>query len=536
VLAFPLFAQKKYKIVLETDQAHFFKNLPSDSLLLIQKIEELKKNFYQKGFLEAKLNACIFGDGKANIDFFVGKKYTWGLLKKGNLPDKIAQKIGFSEKKMRKKDFNWYEIEAIFTKILAFSQNTGYPFAEVFLDSLQLKEQKFAAQIHYKSNEQVRFDSLMLYGKLNIKPKFLKNYLRLSYQTTFSQAQLDQAEEMLKNLSFLKFIKKPTVFFLYNRAYWQLFLDKKNSNEADGIIGFLPNPQDNSFLITGQAQLKLDNLFASAKSLQLNWQRLRPESQLLDLSYQHPAFLATPLDVSFTLNLNKQDSSFLNISQLVEIIYRFKKSKLGFFYQNKESNTSDTVFRSQENIPKIHSFSWQNYGIFFEIKQFDAIFQPQKGWFAKFSVALGNKKLTLQNFSQHEYSTHLQKYFRTGKNSTFLIDFQAKILNSEQLFINEFYQLGGFRRLRGFNENSFFVSRYMLLSEEFRLYFAQNSSLFAFVDHAFFFSQQATGFGAGMSFQTQNGIFRFMYALGSSQNQVLSLQNSKIHFGLTGRF
>ena len=45
-----------------------------------------------------------------------------------------------------------------------------------------------------------------------------------------------------------------------------------------------------------------------------------------------------------------------------------------------------------------------------------------------------------------------------------------------------------------------------------------------------------TGLGAGLSFRTGAGQFQFVYALGRSQQQRLSLSAGKIHFGITSRF
>jgi len=40
----------------------------------------------------------------------------------------------------------------------------------------------------------------------------------------------------------------------------------------------------------------------------------------------------------------------------------------------------------------------------------------------------------------------------------------------------------------------------------------------------------------GLNLETGNGIFRFVYAVGKAQEQPLSLQFSKIHFGYIVQF
>ena len=44
------------------------------------------------------------------------------------------------------------------------------------------------------------------------------------------------------------------------------------------------------------------------------------------------------------------------------------------------------------------------------------------------------------------------------------------------------------------------------------------------------------GIGAGINFETKAGIFGLNYALGSQNNNPLSIKNAKIHFGYVNYF
>ena len=116
-------------------------------------------------------------------------------------------------------------------------------------------------------------------------------------------------------------------------------------------------------------------------------------------------------------------------------------------------------------------------------------------------------------------------------------------IQNENLFLNEFYRIGGLKSIRGFNEKNFFAKQFGYLNFEQRLFFDQNSYLILFadvgvvenpynvpeIDHPF-------SFGTGINLDTDGGLFSFVLALGKSNTQPLSFSYSRIHFGYLARF
>jgi hemolysin activation/secretion protein len=119
----------------------------------------------------------------------------------------------------------------------------------------------------------------------------------------------------------------------------------------------------------------------------------------------------------------------------------------------------------------------------------------------------------------------------------------AKLYNNN-LFLNDLFRLGGLKTLRGFNQNFFFASEYLLFKIEPRVYFSSDSFIFVFYDQAFIGQEvnntkskdHPMGFGAGISLNVNNGIINLAYALGSSKNQQVEPKLSKFHFGYVAKF
>jgi len=115
---------------------------------------------------------------------------------------------------------------------------------------------------------------------------------------------------------------------------------------------------------------------------------------------------------------------------------------------------------------------------------------------------------------------------------------------SPNVFRNELFQIGGYKLLRGFDEESIFCSAYGVASAEYRYLLSRNSYLFSFVDFGIANnnSQQAKtnnnflGAGLGMAFETKAGIFNISYAAGKRDDQKFNLRQSKINLGYVNYF
>ena len=96
---------------------------------------------------------------------------------------------------------------------------------------------------------------------------------------------------------------------------------------------------------------------------------------------------------------------------------------------------------------------------------------------------------------------------------------------------------------RGFLEEELLATFRSTLTIEPRFILDQNSYLFAFFDQSWYERNVSSylhdapfGFGAGISFGTNIGIFSLTYALGRQQNNPIQFRDSKIHFGYVAYF
>ncbi|TAH19368.1 MAG: hypothetical protein EAZ08_09365 [Cytophagales bacterium] len=567
-----VYAQKYTLKVHTTDQAILSKlkiqTLFSDSLAIYTSMNQLLKELKAEAYLTASIDSVYFLKNQCNAVLAIGRQYKWLQLSAGNIDDLLLEKIGLKKTIFKNKIIEYQHFIDIQKNILTYLENNGYPFAQVKLDSISLINNQLAASLNYSKGTFIRFDSLLVEGEGKIKTSFLKNYLQIRQNEPFSQQKVREIERMLRTLPYLKLKKPLEIIFEYDRAFLLITLEKVKSSQFDGIVGVLPNQEQKSkVLITGQVNLKLTNLFNSGKRLHLEWQSLRASSQLFNFEYVHPQLLKMRFDVGAKLNFLKEDTSFFNLSRSIKFAYQLDDIQRVFFFANYQTSsvtditaTQAAVGQEQNRFVRFANTNLLTYGIGYELNSLNDFFKPLKGWQFKIEVGTGNKKIIPRlgqnplsdtvfrsialNSVQWTINSQLQKFFKIGRNATFLLKSMGGIVFNNQLFMNELQRLGGLNTIRGFNENAFYASQYIINTAEARLYFEESSYLFSFADFAVLsyqiptqtYSDKPFGVGAGISFTTKGGTFNFAYAMGSADFQQLAVSQAKVHFGYVSRF
>ena len=590
-------------------QNSFEKKLPNlrvpKQIKSLSELNELTTNLLQNLHNEGYWNAKILpfdidslntsqnkSSSKKKIELIIdlGKQAFWKELSTKSLPSLIQKNVidDFERKDFLKKivknnetvPVKSQDIKKLQEAILKYAENNGYPMARTSLDSAEIIETEkrlyFSANLSYQSGALIQFDSVIIDGDAKIKKDFLMNYIHIQQGQLYQENTVKNAIRLLKTMPYLKLNGKPNVEFRYDRAYLRLPLKRVKSSQFDGVIGFLPksqaggasgssqNSSGSNLLLTGQVKLHLVNPFGAGKTIAFEWQRIRPESQTLFANYQHPNFLKTNLEFGGAFNFIKEDSTFSIVERRANIAYPSAKfGKIGFF-TSLLTTTRTGVIRNADtaNVPTADS-RFFHYGISHSYNTLDDIYFPRKGFQITTEISTGNKTFTdslsrsrisdTQNNSttndfkspQVKLITEVNLFFKVNKLSSVRLRGQIQFVESKNLFLNELLRVGGLQNLRGFDPNSFFVSRYGLLGAEWRFYFEERSYLMAFAEQAVVRAQTRrnemyidlpTSAGAGSSFATKTGVFYFVYAMGNSKTQAISVINSKIHFGLVSQF
>ncbi len=555
-------AQKTYKLELHlsVDNPSLLKSLHiansyPDTVTLFHELDRIVSVAQFKGYLLAETLDIKWDNNTLQATLKLNELFKLVKLKNANIDEVILRQAGYRDKLFTDVAYNPFQLETLFKNILRVYENTGYPFAVVSLDSISIRKEQITAQLLAVPNPYFVLDSLQIVGDAKVSNTFLQSYLNLKEDAAYNEAAVRNISNRIQELPFLSSAKTPEVNFVSDEARITLFLKKKNSNQFDGILGFAPNSENGKVQITGDVKLKLQNVFRRAERIDFNFKGLPKQSRELGLAVNIPNLFKSPLGLDISFELFKQDTSYQNVNKRLGFNYTFSgNNTLRFFIDSRSSSLiSVDPYKNATQLPAFADINTTLYGLGITREKLDYRFNPSKGYSVRLDASVGNKQIkrnsglpailydtiTLRS-SQYRIESYADFFIPSGKRSVFTVANQTGILFGENLFKNELYRIGGFRTLRGFDEQSILANQYTIFNAEYRYLLERNSFLFAFINQGVVnlktrkenIKDKPVGFGAGINFETKAGIVSLSYALGKQQNNTVNLQRGKIHFGI----
>ena len=564
--------EKKFTLSVNiTDNPTFSKNLkikPSyaDKDEANEEVNNIVSSFRSAGYLLADVDSVICDTVSCKASIHSGTKYKWAKLKKGNLDDDALASTGFNERMYAGIVFTPREVSKLMDRILVYYENNGYPFARVKLDSVSIQDNAISSQIKVSKQRIIRMDSVVVVGNVNIHKKYLYRYLHIKEGSLYNEQQIKQIEKRIKQLPFLTQKQQQLVRITDKNTKLILFLDKKNANQTDGIIGLQPQPTGKTVL-TGNVNLKLYNsIFRNGELFSLAWQRLQYQTQNFNANLVYPYLFNTPLGIDYALTIYKRDTTYISVQNNIGIQYLFNGlNYLKVFFKQSTSNLLSTSgLLGATVLPDYADVSTNAYGASFFYEKLNYKYNPRSGISVNVIASIGtrqvkeNAQLNPELYkgiklysSQYQVDASLAYYIPIFKYSTIKMALQGGTINSPQLFTNELYRIGGLKSIPGINEQSIYASSYGIGTVEYHFLFEQNSAFLLFGNYGWYqnasynFNLNNPGlanqdmpysFGAGVLFQTKAGVFQFNYAIGHQYDNPISLRAGKINFGLVNTF
>jgi outer membrane protein assembly factor BamA len=546
---------KKEGLIISTN-----KNIHETALEKTKVLQQQLFKLNENGYLSASLDS-LHQDSLVTTAFIhIGPQYKWAYLKGGNVGEEVLNLIGYREKLYRDHPFSLREVRRLQEKVLNHYENTGYPFASIKLDSIEIIENKFHAVLAVTKNKMIKIDSIIIRGNAKITPVYLFSYLSIKPGSIYNEALIGKISTRLKELPFLKEIKPLNVVFTEKETKLILYLEDKKANQFDGIIGFLPKSDNSSQLvITGEAKLKLLSSFGRGEQIDLNWRKIGLNTQDLKARFAYPFLFSSPFGIEMNLTLYKKDTLFVDLFRSAGIQYLMQGGNyLKLFINNKQSTLLSTFGLERVNaLPPYADVSATMYGLGIKQEKVDYRLNPRKGFSLEANASTGNKTITKQNkipdylyqnvqlnVTQYTIDYGVETYLPISDRMVLNTGFKGAHLISQSIFQNELYRFGGIKTLRGFDEESIFASSYSILKVEYRYILETNAYLFGFWNGAFYqnrsigksITDRPYGFGTGITFETKLGIFSVTYALGKQFDNPIYFKSGKIHFGIVNYF
>lgn len=531
-----------------------------------------------KGFVSASVDSVRYDSTTAIIKLYTGQLYKWGSVTANDEAKKWLRQVGWDEPVFNNKILDYGKVSALQERMLNYFENNGYPFAKIFLDSLILNGDNVDGHIKIITGPLYRVDSIKVTGNAKISTDYLQNFLGIKNGSVYNKEKIQGITTRLLQLNYVEETEPPKFYWGSTGGVVELFLQQKKSSQINFIIGLLPNNDQlasKKMMVTGEALLNLQNALGSGETIGLIWQKLQVASQRLNILYKQPYLFKTPFGLDFAFDMFKKDSTFLNFDFKLGAEYSFDtRQYVKLFVQQFNtilSNINTNLVLQTRRLPNEADVKLTNIGFEYGFNNTNYIYNPVNGYELLFVTTAGNKVIKRNNqilelkdekdptfnfstlydtvktkSSQLRSMLTAAKYFPMGNKmrSTIKTALNAGYLGGRNIFRNELFQIGGYRLLRGFDEQSQYLSQYGIATLEYRYLVGQNSYFNVFTDggwgrnasRGFNNNYSYIGAGLGMAFETKIGLFNLAWAIGKRNDTEFNLRQSKIHFGFVNYF
>ena len=592
------YAQDSLSFIIQLDKNCKDKDLKNilsnelDTFLYSQAKEQLKtirRKLIDNGYLQSTLLTDQTTQTKYSIISIIpGNRFRWSNLENGNISPEILEELNYGELTFKNKIFNRKELSIFQLRILKYEENNGFPFAYIFLDSIQVQSDSLiSAKIYLDQGPEIRIDSFQLEPKIKdnspqkirISKKYLMNYLGIKKGSLYNEEQIIKLRTKIRELSFLNSYRDPQVLFRENNATVLLFLESRNSSKFDILFGLLPstNPvtRQQQFNFTGNVNIDLINSFGRGERILGSWQQFQRGRSELKLGFSYPFLFNTPIGIDAKFELYNRDSTYIDIIPELGLSYMFDGNNyLKVFWKNMTTNVQNPNINSvliNKRLPSILDVRNNSFGLEYYFQRLNYRWNPIKGFELKVTGSVGYKNIKPNNaiisltdpaapdfsFSSLYDSLNLRTvqynaqfsyahYFKLWKQLCLMGRYRTAIVynNNNQLYNNELLRIGGQQIMRGFDEQSIFASWYQVLTTELRFLLGTNSYAYLFGDFSHVQNNSVEnnnntfryGFGLGIALETKIGIFGLSYALGSTIDNPIIFRNGKVHFGYINLF
>ena len=455
--------------------------------------------------------------------------------------------------------FNKYDIEESIYNILSDLENKGYPFGYFQITSVYLYDDSLGnehfADLHIKFDEgnKSTIDKIRISGNTSTKDYVIIRELRINPGEEYSQQRVEDFPKRLNKLRFFEPVAVPQ-FYLdkQNNGVLLISVKEKNTNNFDGIIGYVPPANDKeSGYVTGLVNVTLRNIFGTGRAASVKWQKLTRESQELDLKYLEPWVFSYPFNINFGLFQRIQDSTYVQrkYGGAIEYLATEDISASG-------SVLLEEVIPTVRTIPvfTVYNSSTLTTGLDLKIDLRDDPLSPTSGVLFLTGYSFSRKKIigpeeyippTLEtNINLQRITASFSIFYELFTRNVLAFSVNGKELRGPFFEVSDLWKLGGTSSVRGYREEQFLASRVAWTNLEYRLLLTRRSYAFLFFDSGYYLREADPergvqksedvifGYGLGITVETGIGLLGVSFALANGD----SFSDGKIHFGIINEF
>ncbi len=354
-----------------------------------------------------------------------------------------------------------------------------------------------------------------------------QDYLRQEYllgRATISSQSIDQAQNRLTTLGYHFYGKKQ--ISRDGQGIYHLSYSVKDRPElnVDALAAFNQSSGADTVAWFGHVNLYVPNLDGRGKSIQLNWKRLRTNSESFLFGYEHPWLFGIPLKAQLRFGREVVDGNYQVIQVRAGLDWNLDWDRsLIFQYENRQS----VITHSGAQInPEWRSTQRQLLGLGYRQTNLDQTehrgLELRTAWDRELNFEPASvSRLMLRTEAEIALSARIY----ISQKTAFMLQNEITILTDPSVL----EPLGGVNSVRGYAENYLRSPSVISLQHDLHLALGSQSQLLAFFDLGMYYEsatvQHLIGYGIGVQLRSGPGPIRLILATHAG----LNLRNSFLH-------
>jgi len=439
-------------------------------------------------------------------------------------------------------------------RLLESYDEQGYPFAQVWIDSLEMDPAHDVVHLSLfvVEGRERQLETVEVEGAAKTKPELVVRMSGLEPGQPYRGEMLRDAYLRLKGSGVFSDVQYPKLRVSPDGRGVDAVLvvdETRRSNSFAGVLGYAAEEGSGDNQISGLVQLRMGNIGGTLKDLNVFWSNDGHGRSETRLNYRDRFFLGRMLMVGASLAQIGQDTLFTWQSVGAEAgraAGRLGRNLIGFtvgIHADRNVFSEGALLRS---------WRYRASGMM-SLMRGDA----RKHTFAEAEtrVTVARKRSHFRDdggsFAMNQYILEVEAEGSAGlmRNLSLYLGVAYRGLQSNERLVplSEQFYIGGARTLRGYRENQFHGRRVGVSRSELRLGSSPMENLYLFFDTGYVLQESAAvpgledvvrrdlfklGYGFGLRTRSQVGVIGLSFGFGDE----VSLGRAKVHILLEQNF
>lgn len=183
----------------------------------------------------------------------------------------------------------------------------GHPFVVAEVESLVVVDGRVRAGLRLDPGPALAVQALAFPGLRATQQRFLERWLRFEAGGRFRDSDLERWQRRLERTGLFTYVGEARLEPTGEQGLRVHYpLEERPHNRIEGAIGYAGESETTS----GRIDIAMGNLFGTGRALALRWERLRPEDSRLDLAYEEPLVLGSPVGLRIQVHQQIEDTTF----------------------------------------------------------------------------------------------------------------------------------------------------------------------------------------------------------------------------------